>query len=254
MSTSPTRSLEKALALLKAIITADGEAPLPEIAERLELPVSTAYRLAADLEQQGLIARTGGGFFAAGQGFFSLARSVDESRILARIGRPVMRRLASRTGHTVHMGALENGMVTYLAKEAGGPAADFTREGMQLEAYCSGIGKVLLAHADAATRDAYLADGPFVPLTANTIVEPQRLANQLSDIAAQGWAMDDAEIFEQLRCLAVPIRGADDVVVAALSISTVRVRLDEADRARLLKALTMAVNDILERAAPAAAS
>ena len=110
--------------------------------------------------------------------------------------------------------------------------------------------RVLLAYADPAVRDAYLADGPFVPLTPNTIVEPEQLSDQLNAIAARGWAMDDAEIFEQLRCLAMPIRGADDVVVAALSISTVRVRLDETERSNLLNALSNAVCDIQERAAP----
>ena len=107
------------MALLKAVIRADGGAPLPEIAKHLGLPISTAYRIAAALEHQGLISKTGGGLYTAGQEFFSLVRQADEGRVLARIGRPVMRRLAVRTGHTVHMGALENGLVTDAVAVAG---------------------------------------------------------------------------------------------------------------------------------------
>jgi IclR family transcriptional regulator, acetate operon repressor len=111
-------------------------------------------------------------------------------------------------------------MVTYLLEESHGPAATFTQEGMQLEAYCSGIGKVLLAHLDEDRRERYLADGPFVALTPSTIVKPSALRDHLAIVKAQGWAVDDSEVFETLKCVAAPLRCSDGTVVAAVSISS----------------------------------
>ena len=77
-----------------------------------------------------------------------------------------MEDLAKRTGLTVHLGVFEGDMVTYLVKAAGVTDV-LTQEGMQLEAYCSGIGKVLLAFLPLDEREQYLAGGPFVRLTAH---------------------------------------------------------------------------------------
>lgn len=111
-------------------------------------------------------------------------------------------------------------MVTYLVKEHGGGPPVLTREMIQLEAYCSGIGKVLLAHLDDAARDAYLAAGPFVALTGKTTTDPDALRTVLGRIRAQGYAVDDAELEDDLYCLAVPVRGPGGEVLAALSASS----------------------------------
>jgi IclR family transcriptional regulator, acetate operon repressor len=91
--------------------------------------------------------------------------------------------------------------------------------GMQLEAYCSGIGKVLLAHLPKAACEDYLAAGPFVALTSRTIVDPDLLRAELANVRHQGFAVDNHEVAEDLRCIAVPLRRPDGEVVAAVSVS-----------------------------------
>ena len=81
-------------------------------------------------------------------------------------------------------------MVTYRIKTGQGAGNLFTRVGMQLEAYCSGIGKMLLAHLPEEQQRAYLAGGPFPALTAKTITQPEALAQELERIRAQGFALD----------------------------------------------------------------
>jgi DNA-binding IclR family transcriptional regulator len=110
-------------------------------------------------------------------------------------------------------------MVTYRIKTGRGAHDLFTRTGLQLEAYCSGIGKVLLAHLPVAERHAYLAAGPFVALTSHTITDPARLAVALDAVRAEGFATDLGEIVEDLQCLAVPVRQPDGRVRAAISVS-----------------------------------
>ncbi|WP_257555252.1 IclR family transcriptional regulator C-terminal domain-containing protein [Sphingobium sp. CFD-2] len=93
--------------------------------------------------------------------------SVDPHHIHAEIARPLIRKLAKSVGHTVHLGVLEGDMTTYLVKEGRVDDGLLTREDMQLESYCSGIGKVLLAYLSEADRQRYLSGGPFVRLTQN---------------------------------------------------------------------------------------
>lgn len=90
---------------------------------------------------------------------------------------------------------------------------------MQLEAYCSGNGKILLANLPERDREAYLASGPFPALTKSTITDPALLRRELKTIASQGYALDAEEIVEGLACVAVPIRKSDGSTPAAISIS-----------------------------------
>lgn len=110
-------------------------------------------------------------------------------------------------------------MVTYRIKTGQGAGNLFTRVGMQLEAYCSGIGKMLLAHLPEEQQRAYLAGGPFPALTAKTITQPAALAQELERIRAQGFALDDYEVADDLFCVAVPIRQEGGRVLAAISIT-----------------------------------
>lgn len=137
--------------------------------------------------------------------------------VLKAVSRPLLDSLAKRTGLTAHLGMLEDDMVTYLVK-ARGDANVLTQEGMQLEAYCSGIGKVLLAAMPERERERYLTSSPFVRLTANTIVDPEILRAALKTVRQTGHARDNGEIDPSVRCIAVPVR-LDGRVFAAISIS-----------------------------------
>jgi DNA-binding IclR family transcriptional regulator len=153
-------------------------------------------------------------------GLAALRVHADPMAILVDAARPLLRRLARETRATAHLGVFENDMISYVVKEHGGGARLFTREGGQLEAYCSAIGKVLLAHLPDEEREAYLASGPFVALTSRTITDPAVIRETLSQVRSRGFAIDDREIADDLSCVAVPIEGPSGDVMAALSIST----------------------------------
>jgi len=144
---------------------------------------------------------------------------LDEKQVIAHAAAPVLHRLATQVRSVVQLGTLEDDMVTYRIKTGKGAQKLFTRTGLQLEAYCSGIGKVLLAHLPDAARQAYLAAGPFVALTPRTITDAARLAKVLADVRQRGFASDVGEIAEDLVCIAVPIHTPDGRVPAAISVS-----------------------------------
>lgn len=247
-------TLDKGLRLLGAIARQTGEKPFAALAAELGLPLSTAHRLLDALERHGHVVRVGRGRYVAGAGLAEIAASADLKSILIKVSRPILRGCAASSRHTVHLGILEGDMVTYLVKEEAGSGGLFTREGMQLEAYCSGIGKALLAAQEPKARSAYLAGGPFVALTPLTITEPDKLRREFARIRARGYAVDDREVMEDLQCLAVPVRDGKGEVVAAVSISASAGRAQKDAIKDHVALLTQCARRISQRIWPSAAA
>jgi IclR family transcriptional regulator, acetate operon repressor len=247
MATPSLRSLEKALDLLGRIVESGEIHSISDLAKQIKMPHSTAYRIAATLERSGLVTRLRRGYYLPGPSLIRLARHDSIPRILKAIGRPAIKKLATDTGCTAHLGVFENGMVTYLLKAGRAAQTIFTREGTQLEAYCTGIGKVLLAALSVSVREEYLKSGPFIQLTANTLTEPQKLRSALIVVGDRGYAEDNAEMDSDLRCLAVPVRLGEGDVIAALSISTRSTSKDPHVLLARLDALRTAANLLSKR-------
>jgi IclR family transcriptional regulator, acetate operon repressor len=217
---------ERNLMLLEAVVVDGGRSSVAALARAAGVPVASAHRHIAALINAGYIVPAGYGRHLPGPTLRALAGMVDHRQIMANAAAPILDRLASRMGCVVQLGVFENDMVTYLVK-VGESAGDlFTKVGMQLEAYCSGIGKVLLAHLPAQAQAEYLAGGPFIALTDRTITDPVQLKVALEVAATQGFAADDEEVVPGLQCLAVPVRGVQGEVVVAISASRA-VRKDE---------------------------
>lgn len=220
MPTKPSSTLAKGLRLLEALIADGGRSPLNAIAERMEIPLPTAHRLALTLESEGYVERHKRGHYHPGRalsGFGISPRSLAES--IAIRARYSLARLARSHRALMHFGIFEDGMVTYLVKENGSDQELFTAEHMQLEAYCSGIGKILLAALANDELERYLANGPFVALTRNTLTDPADIRVELERVRASGEAFDRSEIRDDLFCLAIPVAMANGEVVGGLSAS-----------------------------------
>lgn len=221
IGTAVPRTLTKSLVLLERIIDDDRGLSLSALAAELGMSSSSAHRLAVGFEKSGFLLRVGRGHYVAGPVLLRLAGGRrDWGSFAARVSRPILSRLSRQTGRTVHLGVFEETMVTYLLKIGDRKGQIVSREGMQLEAYCSGIGKVLLSHLPAHQRDAYLATGPFVGLTPTTITSAAALRSELDAVRVQGYAIDDEELVPGLICIAAPIARAGDVVAAVSMIVT----------------------------------
>jgi DNA-binding IclR family transcriptional regulator len=238
-SQSGNAALLKGLTLFNLVAADRGRTELTRLAADLALPRSTLYRLAGTLQQMGLITRLNRGHYDIGLRLAEVLDGLTLKNTLVQLCRPALRALAQGCGATAHLGILENEMVTYLVKESAGTdhSAAFTRENAQLEAYCTGIGKVLLALLPEGERERYLAAGPFIPMTSRTITDPMILRSELQTVRAETFARDDGEIAEHLYCLAVPLWTQADTLSAAISLSFTRDRRhtgqDETDLARL---------------------
>lgn len=214
-------TLAKGLGLLRIIIADNARSSLSEIARVAAVPLSTAHRLAVTLESEGFLTRVGKGCYQPGPALGELIGSrarVDP--LAARLRRPLAR-LARDANAFAHYGILEEGMVTYLVREPGGGRGLFTAETMQQEAYCSALGKVLLAALPGDEMEAYLAGGPFIGLTTSTITDPEHLRDEIAKVRVDGVGFDRHEIREDLYCIAVPVRAPGGRVNGAISLSFV---------------------------------
>ena len=247
MATPPLRSLDRALELLDLIVQSGETHSIGHLARQLAMPHSTAYRIAATFERAGLLTRLRRGCYLPGPGLLRLARHDTLHRVLRGVSRPIVDQLSRDTGCTAHLGIFEDGMVTYLVKAGRSARRIFSREGTQLEPYCTAIGKVLLAALSESARGEYLRAGPFVQMTPNTLTDPQKLRNALTKIRTQEYATDNAEMDSDLFCLAVPVRINEGAIVAALSIST---RRPEKNLLTHLDALRLAASGLGSRLAP----
>ena len=205
--------------MLEAVLAEREGRSVDAIARQLGLPRATAHRQIHTLMHEGYLVRLRSGQLAAGPRLTNLLKLVDNKQLIVAAAAPVLHRLAARVGSVVQLGTLENDMVTYRIKTGEGAGELFTKVGLQLEAYCTGIGKVLLAHLPKADREAYLANGPFPALTEHTITSPSNLRSELEEIYQRGFALDSEEIAPGLFCLAIPVRGPDQSVSAAISVS-----------------------------------
>lgn len=239
-------SLTRTLDTLELIVRSGPVRTVTSIADELGQPVATVHRQVRTLVEAGFLARLHNGRHAPGPRLAAMVRHVDEAELAVGVAAPVLADLACRLGSVMQLGTFENDMVTYRVKAGRGSASLFTRVGMQLEAYCSGIGKVLLAHLPSDARESYLASGPFPALTPRTIVDPAQLRDELVRVRERGYAIDDGEIAPGLRCIAVPVTHPDGRVLAAISASgRVRsgaARADEETRAALGEAAAAIVS------------
>jgi DNA-binding IclR family transcriptional regulator len=225
VATPKNYSVMKAFAILKAFRGPDEWLTSCELSRRANLPEASGYRLIQTLEEIGAVVRGARGRYRPGLLLLSLSHNVTITELLRDASHGLMTELARTLGLTTHLGVLEHGMVTYVAKvSAPGAFPVHTRVGAQLEPYCSGLGKVLLAALPDEEVESFILDGELVPLTPYTITTAAAFRAELMRVRQQGYALDDREHQANMRCIAVPVLDQDGRAVAALSAS------DDADR------------------------
>lgn len=210
--------LGKSVAILRAFRPEDRAVGLAELVRRTGLHKATVHRLAAALVDNRLLDRVAGGYRPSG-GLFELGMLASPERSLLEVAMPFLQDLYERTHETVHLGVREGHDVVYVAKIGGHRQARApSRTGGRMPLHCTAIGKALLAHADDALRQEVLTV-PLQRRTPRTIVAPGALRRQLWEIAETGAAFEREESTVGLQCVAAPVLGHGDEVLAAISVA-----------------------------------
>ncbi|MDT8915087.1 IclR family transcriptional regulator [Amycolatopsis sp. PS_44_ISF1] len=237
-----SQSLDRALTLLAGL--APGAKTLDELAEAVGVHKTTVLRLLRTLESHHFVRREGTRHYRLGSALFDLASQALEDRDVRRSSAAALASLNERTGHTVHLATYEDGEVVYIDKYEGRHSVRmYSRIGKRAPLHCTAVGKVLVSAMPRARREALAHGIDYVVLTPNTISSPEAYLAELDEVAARGYAVDDAEHEDFIHCVAAPIRGGGGEVLAAASISVPKVLLDHEGLLALVPQLLAATGE-----------
>ena len=161
------------------------------------------------------------GKYFLGSAVLRLSRAAGDRYAFRSVALAHMKALAEETGERVYLYVPLKDQI-YTLNVAAPTQNQYSRpsaaEGYTCRMHCTGAGKAILAHLPAAQVEDYIAGG-LEPYTANTITDPGKLREELGHIRQAGYAMDNMEWEEGIRCVAVPVRDRAGTVLGALSIS-----------------------------------
>jgi DNA-binding IclR family transcriptional regulator len=198
-------------------------------------PKATLYRFLQTLTSQSMLEydpdqQT----YSLGVRLVRLAHAAWRQSSLAPIARPHLDVLSAEVGHTVHLAQLDNAQVLYVDKRnAAQPVAMFSDAGKVGPAYCTGVGKAMLAFLPPEDLARALRQQSYHRFTDHTYTTPEALAAELEAIRARGFAYDREEHEPGIICIAQPILTDRGRLLGALSITGATGSLSLDDLTRL---------------------
>lgn len=222
------RVLDRAIRLLSLL--SDGKSRTPiEISEGIGLSSSTTFRILATLSYYNLIKRDEKtGQYGLGLACLELARAYQDNNDLRQVALPELEALRDEIKETVHLSILDKMEIIYLEKLSGLHAIGImsSRVGGRSPAYCTGVGKILLAYLNPEQVRTHFIQHGLPGFTDTTITDLDELMHELTEVRRLGYAFDRGEHEHEVRCIATPIFDFNGLAVAALSISGPSARMD----------------------------
>ncbi|HEX4811379.1 MAG TPA: IclR family transcriptional regulator C-terminal domain-containing protein [Nonomuraea sp.] len=214
------QSLARGLAVIRAFSAAAPALTLSEVARTTGLTRAAARRFLLTLTDLGYV-RSDGRRFSLTPRVLELGYAYLSSLSLPDVADPHLERLVAEVRESASVAVLDGEDVVYVARVATSRIMRVTINiGTRFPAYCTSMGRVLLAALPAGDLEAYLEGTALRRLTSRTIVLPSALRAELERVRARGWAMVDQELEEGLRSIAAPVRDRSGRTVAAVNVST----------------------------------
>ncbi len=218
------RAVERALDLLEAFAIAEPEISLTELSDRLGLNGSTVFRFLATLQSRGYVEQSrDNGRYRLGPACLQLSSVYLAQADMRRRLTPLLVGLRDSSRETVHLATLDRTRmeVVYLEKLEGLLPIGLmgSRVGGRSPAYCTGLGKALLAHEPPQAVAAFYNAEGLPAHTPQTITVPEVLASELAEVRQCGYALDNTEHEPGVKCVAAPIWDHRREVAGAISVA-----------------------------------
>jgi IclR family acetate operon transcriptional repressor len=227
-------AVERALRVLDAFLEAGGEAGTNELARLTGINASTVSRLLGTLAAHGYVERAADtGRYRLGGHLLRLGDAVLEGRDVRALARPHLVALERETGETATLsvaGGTEAVTVDFVASRAS--VMSVARVGRTSVAHATATGKVMLAFGDAEPPA-----GPLERHTGRTITDPARLAEEVAQVRARGWAQAEGEREPDLNAVAAPVLDRRGALAAILGVQGPAGRFDAGRRRAALAPL-----------------
>jgi IclR family acetate operon transcriptional repressor len=227
--TPSIQSLDRGLLILETVGRAGAPVSLGQLTAVLGIDRSSAFRLANTLKRRGFLANASvGKDYILGPSVWRLSRQNDWSRMLATVAHDHLKALAAATNETAHLAVREGRKALFIDHATTSQVISISGQtGELVPLYCTSHGKALLADFDLAALKVLFGGEQLQAWTKHTIVSLNELANTCKEIRRRGYATDDSEYLEGVRCLAAPIRDKSGVVIASIGISAPSSRFPE---------------------------
>ncbi len=240
----------KALLILDVVEGFENGARFNDILLHSPFPKASTYRFLQTLLNQNMLS-----FdeetqkYKLGLRLVRLAHSAWSRASLAPVARHALDQVSKETGQTIHLAQLDNAQVLYVDKRnAGRPIDMFSDAGKIGPAYCTGVGKAMLAFLPEAQRDRCIAQQSFFAYTEHTLASPEALLEDLEEIKRSGVAFDREEHEPGIICVAVPILSDAGRVLGSMSITSSTERNSIEELAKYKNNLQKAAQEIARTA------
>jgi DNA-binding IclR family transcriptional regulator len=221
-------SLQRGIRIVEAILGEENGLSALELEEEFGIPKTTIFRILHTLQHENWLEKHGERYLA-GHRLIQTGLQALSGMELRRIAVPFLDNLSRETEETAHLG-IWAGKQVMVAEVCDGPKhiRIACRAGSLTPSHCSSLGKVLLAGVVGSKNLKSFFEGTTLEKrTPNTITDLDALAAELDKVTAQGYAVDDREYYEDVRCVAAPVRNAFGSIVAAVGITATTLTLQE---------------------------
>jgi len=215
------QSLDRGLTILQAVALSKQPVSLGELTELLGIDRSSAFRLANTLRRRGFLACPAGRKdYILGSSMWRLSHRYDWGNMLIRVANKQLKLLAAQINETAHLAIREGKYALFIDHAAASNVIAVAGQvGELVPLYCTAHGKALLADADERELRALFGSGQLRRYTKNSMTSIQELSKDCALIKKRGFATDEAEYAEDLRCVAAPIRVDNDLIVGSIGVS-----------------------------------
>ena len=218
-------SLARGLHVIRAFAGTDRRLSIADVSRATGLTRAVVRRCLYTLRELGYAAMDGHAYFLQPR-ILSLGYAYLSTAPIAIAAQPVLKELSERIGEATTVAVLDEGSVVYVARASTQRIMSVTLGvGSRLPAYCTALGRALLASLPPEQAAGELSRAELVPHTKFTVTSRQRLAEILAQVRVDGYALNDQELEIGLRSIAVPVRNVVDHTVAAMNVSAQASRL-----------------------------
>lgn len=219
----------RVLQIIEEVVSHENGIAISELEKKLGIHKSTIYRYVATLRDAGYLEQDEDTkYYKVGLNLFSLGSKIVNSINWTKEVRPYLVELRDTFQETVHLGVADKGEVIYIDKvESEQSIRMYSKVGVRSPIYCTGIGKAILAHLPKEKQASIIDQLELKRYTENTIVNKEKLAEELQKIVAKGYALDLEEHELGVVCAAVPIFNYNGELLGAISVAGPAIRIDE---------------------------
>jgi DNA-binding IclR family transcriptional regulator len=215
------KSLNKALDIIEHIYSSNNNLSVSDISVNLNINRTTAHRILKTLESRGYLLKTiTDNRYNIGLKFLPLAAKFLDSNKLRIESLPYIKALAQKCGERVNIGIINGREIVYIGGVEKPSLPDvYTRFGKTAPIHCCSLGKILLAFMPDEDIEYLLSSSPLKKYTKHSITDPIKLKEHLSEIRAEGTAIDNKEHLPDTCCIAALIRNSQGNGIGAISMS-----------------------------------